>query len=475
MSPGRRGTSAGSSSGRRPTARTPGSIPGSVAISGLEQLRSGVERPPELRLLAGDDAEDLVASRRDVRVRLAHDVDDDRRRLGHERLAPPEQATVPHRPTEELAQDVAAPLVRGQHVVGDEERDCTRMVGDDLVAEALALEGVRVVTEELAHPGVDRGEQVGVVVGRDLLEDARQALETEPGVDARERQRDPTVGLLVELHEHEVPDLEPARAVLAVIRDAVRVLRTGGRRDRSGSRCTARTDRCRPSARSCCRRRCRRRPRRAIRSGGRPISSRQTCARDLVVLVCRRGKSFARDAQVAGQEVPGKEDRIALEVVAERPVAEHLEERVVARRSADLLEVVVLAGDAQAALVVDRALVRARLGTDQDVLELDHPRVREQQRRVPRRHKAGAGHDRVTAFGEELDEAAADLGGGQRDDPRIFGRDGGRHGRNGTQRTCQAAAMSPTCALDAHVPPSPISSTGPIRSGGSGDDRSQEV
>ena len=53
---------------------------GDLGDLGLEQLRPGVERPRELRLLAGDDAEDLVASRDEVRVRLAHDVDDDRRR-----------------------------------------------------------------------------------------------------------------------------------------------------------------------------------------------------------------------------------------------------------------------------------------------------------------------------------------------------------------------------------------------------------
>ena len=53
------------------------------------------------------------------------------------------------------------------------------------------------------------------------------------------------------------------------------------------------------------------------------------CAGDVVVLVRRRREAFPRDAQVAGQEVPGVEDGLALEVVAERPVAEHLEERVV--------------------------------------------------------------------------------------------------------------------------------------------------
>ena len=433
MSPGRRGAS-----GRQLFGASPDGSGGEIDAERLdlrfEQLRPGVERPPELRLLASDDAEDLLAPGDDVRVGLAHDVDDDRGRLGHERLAPPEQAAVTDRPAEELAQHVAAALVRGQHVVGDQERDRARMVGDDLVAEALALEGVRIVAEELAHPGVDRGEQVGVVVGRDLLEDARQALEAEPGVDARERQRHATVGLLVELHEHQVPDLEPARAGLAVIGDAVRSLgqvRAAIEVDLAAR--PARTGVGHP-------------PEVVVVAGVDVAPDRHPLGRqadllapdlagDLVVLVRRGGESVARDAQVAGQEVPGEEDRVALEVVPERPVAEHLEERVVARRPPDLLEVVVLAGDAQAALVVDRPLVRARLGADQDVLELDHPRVREQQRRVPGRDQAGAGHDRVTALGEELDEAAADLGGGQRDDPRIFGRNGGRHGRNGTQRT----------------------------------------
>ena len=165
-------------------------------------------------------------------------------------------------------------------------------------------------------------------------------------------------------------------------------------------------------------------------------------AGDLVVLVRGGRESLARDPEVAGQEVPREEDRVALEVVPERPVAEHLEEGVVARRPPDLLEVVVLAGHAQAALVVDRPVVGTGLGTDQQVLELDHPRVREQQRRVAGRDEAGAGHDGMAALGEELDEAAADLGGGQRDDARVFGRDGCRHGRNGTQRTCEAAARS---------------------------------
>ena len=79
----------------------------------------------------------------------------------------------------------------------------------------------------------------------------------------------------------------------------------------------------------------------------------------------------------------------------------------------DLLEVVVLARDAQAALGVHGPRVGARLHAAQDVLELDHAAVGEQQRLVAAGHEAGAGHDRVSAGLEEGEEAAADLIGGQ--------------------------------------------------------------
>ena len=313
----------------------------------LEQPGPRIERPRELRLLAADDAEDLVPPRHEERVRLAHDVDDDGRGLGHERLAPAEQAAVPDRAPEQLAQDVAAALVRGQHVIGDQERHRARVVGDDLVAEPLALERVRVVPQELAHPGVDRREQVRVVVGRDLLEHARQALQ------AQARCRRSVNGSGTRLSGSWSNSMNTRFQISS---------QRGHVSEWSGMQCG-------PSENSAPRSKwislhgphgpvsaIRQKlassplstsPQRAIRSGGRPISSRPDVPGHVVVRVGRGRQPLARDAEVAGQEVPGPVDRLALEVVAERPVAEHLEERVMAGRPADLLEVVVLAGDAQ--------------------------------------------------------------------------------------------------------------------------------
>ncbi len=373
-----------------------------------------------------------------VRIRLAHGLDDDDAQLGHERLAPAEDPAMADGPAQDPAEHVAAALVRRQHPVRDQEDDRPGVVGDHLVAEPLGLECVGIVAHQLAHAFVDRREQIRIEVARDLLEDAGQAFEPESRVDARERQRYATGRALVELHEDEIPQLEPARAALRVVRDALRPLGQVGaaievdlaaRAARSGVRhppevaVVARVD---------------------IAPDGHPLRRQADLvapdlAGHLVVLVGRRGQALRRDAQVAGEEVPGVVDRLALEVVAEAPVAEHLEEGVMARRPADLLEVVVLAGDPQDPLVVRRPGVVALLDAGQDVLELDHAGVREEERRVAGRDEAGARHGRVAAFREELDEASTDLGGGQRPDPGVVLRDGVGHGRNGSERTARSS------------------------------------
>ena len=117
----------------------------------------------------------------------------------------------------------------------------------------------------------------------------------------------------------------------------------------------------------------------------------------------------ARQAQGAGQELPGVLDRLALEVVAETEVAEHLEERVVARRVADVLEIVVLAAGAHAALRRRGALVAAFLVAEEHVLELHHAGVREQQRRVVAGHQRRARDDLVAVVTKKLQECLAQL------------------------------------------------------------------
>ncbi len=81
-------------------------------------------------------------------------------------------------------------------------------------------------------------------------------------------------------------------------------------------------------------------------------------------------------------------------------------------RRPDVVEVVVLAADAHALLRRRRPLVVARLLPQEHVLELVHPGVGEEQRRVVVGHERRAGHDAVAVPLEVLEERRANLLGG---------------------------------------------------------------
>jgi hypothetical protein len=130
----------------------------------------------------------------------------------------------------------------------------------------------------------------------------------------------------------------------------------------------------------------------------------------VVLVVDGDGQLVGGQAVDLGQELPRVVDRVALEVVAEAEVTQHLEEGVVARRVADVFQVVVLAAGAHAALHRGRARVRARVGAEEDVLELHHAAVRQQHGRIITRHQGAGPNDRV-AFGfEEFEEFVANFG-----------------------------------------------------------------
>src|SRR5262249_32241022 len=135
---------------------------------------------------------------------------------------------------------------------------------------------------------------------------------------------------------------------------------------------------------------------------------------ELLVAAEDRGvKPALVDAPDLGQKLPRPADRLGLVVIAERPVAEHLEEGVVIRVAADLLEVVVLARDADALLTVDRPLVRPRAGAEEHVLELIHAGVGKHQGGVIERHHGRRRHERMAVLlDEEVDELLADFVGG---------------------------------------------------------------
>ena len=126
----------------------------------------------------------------------------------------------------------------------------------------------------------------------------------------------------------------------------------------------------------------------------------------VVLLEYRDPEALGRQAKALGQQLPGKLDGLALEVVAEAEVAEHLEEGVMPRGVADVVEVIVLAAGAHAALRGRGAAETQVLQPQEHVLELHHAGVGEQERRVVAGHERTRLDDRVIERGKVIEERA---------------------------------------------------------------------
>ncbi len=112
-------------------------------------------------------------------------------------------------------------------------------------------------------------------------------------------------------------------------------------------------------------------------------------------------------------EFPGEVDRLAFEVIAEGPIPEHLEERVVVGVETDVFEVIVLTASADTLLGVRGPTggIGALGLAEEDGHKLVHACVGEEQVRRVRHERRGL-HHRVLLGGEEIEEGLAYLGGG---------------------------------------------------------------
>jgi hypothetical protein len=129
----------------------------------------------------------------------------------------------------------------------------------------------------------------------------------------------------------------------------------------------------------------------------------------VIGVVDRDQKLRLVDAEILGQQLPREGDRVGFEVIPEGEISQHLEERVMARGVAHVVQIVVLAARAHAFLRRGRAHVVAMLDAGEQVLELDHARVREHQRRIVARHKRRAVDDFVPVAAEIVEEGRADI------------------------------------------------------------------
>ena len=277
------------------------------------------------------------------------------------------------------------------------------MLGDDADAVGGGVVFVVGLAADALDLGDDRDEQVGVVAGIDALHDPEQTLEAHAGVHAGRGQVGAgAVEMVVELHEHEVPQLDVAVAYVAVVHD---VLAVGGAVFlKTAVDCAVVVVELGAWAAG------------TLVAGWPPpvlvvAVAVHAVAWDalgdpelagLVVGVVHGGGELVEGDAVAvglGHQLDGEVNGLFLEVVADAEVAEHLEQRVVGG-VADLFDV----GGAEALLRGGEPAV-GRLGLAGEVgLELHHSGGGEQQCGVADGNQGRAGHPAVSLRLEVAEE-----------------------------------------------------------------------
>ena len=305
----------------------------------LEDPHTLVERLGKARFFLRQCRRERVGTFDELRIGIAHLGRERRDEAMEERALDAELVAMAQGAPDDAAQHVTAPFVRRHHAIEHEKRAGTNMVGDH--AQRGRLRDFAIDLGPYRRDEI--GEQVDVVVVVHPLQYRGDAFESHAGVDRRPRDRleFAIAGTLV-LHEHEIPDLDvtvavgvgtagrPAGNVGAVVVENLRAraARTGvAHHPEVVLLATAREAR-----------------------GVDADFVEPDGSRFVVVFVHGNPQPLGRQAESAGQEFPGKADGLALEVLAETEITEHLEKGVVPRGIADVVEVVVLAARAHAAL-----------------------------------------------------------------------------------------------------------------------------
>ena len=305
----------------------------------VEQAHPAHERLVEPLLFRPDDPLDFLRVLAQLGIGVGHLLDDDTRQPVDVGEADPLRLV--YGAANDATKYVPSPLVRGRDAVTDEERHPAAVVGEDSMrfrrSGRVAVRDARLVGD----PPHDVLVAVGLVDRDDALQNGRGALEAHACVDVLLRQRrQRPVRVELELHEDEVPELDEALAAVAARlavglaaaqRDTAVVIQLGIRSARPRAADGPEVLRCRQRHDPL-----RRQPDLL------PELDRHLVGPELQLRVARedaRPDVVPVELHVLAHELRRVFDRAVFEVLAEREIAEHLEERQVMTVCADLVDV----------------------------------------------------------------------------------------------------------------------------------------
>ena len=357
-----------------------------------EDAQAALDGAGKVLLLGADDAGDVLLPLGKLGIGAAVLVDDRGADLVEEGLMHAQQSSVTGRPAQQTAQHIAASLVGGQHAVADHEGGGTDVVGDDAQRDVLFVGLAVVGAGNLGHLVGDVHDRVHVKKGVHVLAHHRQTLQTHAGVDVLLAEFGVVaLAVVVELGKDDIPDLNIAVAVAAhmAVRLAAAVLFAAVIVDLGAG--AARTAAVLPEVI-------------LFAEAVDPVGGDA----DLLVpdpeslVVRRRGLVAGKNRGVetvgiqshpfrGGQKLPGPVDGLALEVIAEGEVAQHLKIGTVTGSLADVLDI----RRADALLAGGHAVTGRLLLAGEPGLHGAHARVDKQQRGIVLRDQGKAGQTQM--------------------------------------------------------------------------------
>ena len=385
------------------------SLSGSLIVGHylVDKLHTGFESAEERLLLFLDHLLDKVGRSDEFGISLTHRLDESVDELVHKcALEVEESVAITHCTAQDSANHIACLGVRRELVVGDRESDGAHVVGDYAHSHIGVCIGTILHSGDFAHLADKRLEHVGVVVRLLALESHAKALKAHTGVDNLCRESfERAVGFVVVLHEHEVPDFDNLRvacihqlaaglcSTFSLVAEVDVNLRAGTART-----CVAHF------------------PEVVVAVTVDDMVSREVFLPVACCLIVALQTFGSVTLEHCGIEVLGIElehideifprpvDSLFLEVVAKRPVSEHLKHGVVVGVETHLFQVVMLTAHAQALLRIGRSLKLRRNVSKNDVLELIHTCIGEHKCRVVLDDHRCRGHDSVSLAAEEIFE-----------------------------------------------------------------------
>src|SRR5579875_623674 len=352
----------------------------------------------ELALFKAQNLVDALALCAQFAILIAHQRDDGISSLRKEGFVQSQELAMPDSAAQDAAEDIATPLVARQHAIGGKEDEGARMIGDDAQRD-IVLCILPIGCAGQVRKMIDDGtEHVGIEDRFLALQHHRQAFQAQPGIDILFGQRRaPAIEVLIELHEDQVPDLQEALAVAArltigpatAVLDAAIIVNLG-----VGSAGTGGAGRSPPVI---------------VQTYNRFIGETGNLtpqARRLVILWMYRGvQALGWQPDDIRQKVPGKDNRLALKVVAYREVAQHLEERERA-----LIAYFIDIGGAEAFLRRGKPYRWRRLTSQEVGDHLLHAGGCEQYCRIVARHERRTGHLQMTFADKVIKKTSTNFG-----------------------------------------------------------------